>query len=147
MTNERQVILDKVNKLISKRTEEIKSKLPYYIHEIDDGLIFRYFTDWSDCEHNGDIKYRKIINKEDNKDITIFYYLPKGVRFELDKRSYIHCLSCLSGKMEINCNNKKYLISGFDKICLDTNEFEGTIIEDTYIVTTNKKYINNRINY
>ncbi|MFA5207259.1 MAG: hypothetical protein WC428_01015 [Candidatus Paceibacterota bacterium] len=138
MTNERKVILDKVNELILKRKKELLKHLPS-IHEIDDGIIIRFFTDWDNCHTNEQIRYKKIIDEKRPEDITIFYFLPKGAEVVLLKREYIKDIACLSGKLELNLNGIIQLISGFNKFCLDTDEFQGVALEDTYILTTNRQ--------
>jgi len=136
MTEEKRIILDKIDELISKRKAELLKSLPS-IHEIDDGIIIRFFTDWDACIN--DIKYKRIINDANSGDTTIFYYLPKDAIIELKKRDYICCMTCLSGKIEIKFNGKTEILTGFKKICLDSDEFEGVALEDTYVLTTNKK--------
>ena len=46
-------------------------------------------------------------------------------------------MACLSGKLELNLNGVVQYITGFKKICLDTDEFEGVALEDSYVLTTN----------
>jgi hypothetical protein len=135
MTPERRAILDKVNELIDKRKKELLDQFPS-IHEIDDGIIIRFFTDWDNCVNN--IKYKKIIDDTKPEDIVIFYFLPKGAIIELKKRDYIRCISCLSGKLELIINNKVICLTGFKKFCFDSDEFQGVALEDTYVLTTNR---------
>ena len=136
MTPERKAILDKVNELIEKRKKELLKAFPS-IHEIDDGIIIRFFTDWDNCHTNDLIRYKKIIDDNKPEDITIFYYIPKGAEIKLIKREYIKDMACLSGKLELNLNGVVQYITGFKKICLDTDEFEGVALEDSYVLTTN----------
>ena len=137
MTNERRAILDKVNALISKRKAELLKSLPS-IHEIDDGIIIRFFTDWDNCNSNEQIRYKKIVDDKKPEDITIFYFIPKDAEIVLKKREYIKDIACISGKLELNLNGIIQQITGFKKIHLDIDEFQGIAIEDSYILTTNK---------
>jgi hypothetical protein len=137
MTAERREILDKVNALIDKRKTELLNRFPS-IHEIDDGIIIRFFTDWDNCHTNELIRYKKIINEKNPEDITIFYFLPKGADVVPIKRDYIHSMACLSGKLQININGELQTITGFKKIAFDSDYFEGVALEDTYILTTNR---------
>ena len=73
MTNERRLILDKVNMLIDKRKVELFKRFPS-IHEIDDGIIindriwgndllicnYRVFSDRCILEKKLDIKWQHI---------------------------------------------------------------------------------------
>ena len=134
MSNEKKLILEKVNMLINKRKVELLKRFPS-IHEVDDGIVIRFFSEWDDCVNN--IKYHKIINENNSEDITIFYFLPKGAILELKKREYVKTISCLSGKLEINTNGTITYLTGFKKLCLDVDEFEGVALEDSYVLTTN----------
>ena len=136
MTEEKRIILEKIDELIDKRKTELLKRLPS-IHEIDDGIIIRFFTDWDDCINN--IKFKRIIDENRPDDIAIFYFIPKGAIIELKKRDYIHCMACLSGRLEIRYSGDTHILTGFKKICLDTDEFEGVALEDTYVLTSNKK--------
>jgi len=136
MTDERRIILDRVNALIDKRKAELLRGLPS-IHEIDDGIIIRFFTEWDGCVN--DIKYRKIIDENNPDDINIFYFLPKGAVIELKKRDYIHSIECLSGRFELNIDGESKLLTGFKKISFNTEEFQGIALEDTYVLTSNRK--------
>jgi len=135
MTEEKRIILERIDVLIDKRKAELMKHLPS-IHEIDDGIIIRFFTEWDDCTNN--IKFKRIIDNKRPEDITIFYFLPKDAIIVLKKRDYIHCVSCLSGKLELDINGEKSILTGFKKICFDTDEFQGVALEDTYVLTTNK---------
>jgi len=135
MSEEKKLILKKIDKLIDKRKSEMLKSLPS-IHEIDDGFIIRFFTAWDDCVNN--IKYKRILNEDNNEDVVIFYFLPKGAVVELKKRDYIKCLACLSGSFELKFGGNTHILTGFKKICIVGDEFEGVALEDTYILTSNK---------
>jgi hypothetical protein len=137
MTDERKEILSRVNGLIHKRKEELLKKLPN-IHQIDDGIVIRFFTAWDSCDENTGIKYKKIINDDKPEEKIVFFYLPKGAYFMLKKRDYIGCLTCLSGKLELEFDNKLRILDRYHKICLDSDVFEGHALENTYVVTTNQ---------
>ena len=136
VTNERKEILDRVNALIDKRKVELFKRLPS-IHEIDDGIIIRFFTGWGECNDNKNIRFKKIINEDNPEEILIFYYLPKGTIIELKKKDYIKSIVCLSGKLELNIEGKKSNLNGFKKISLESNEFQGIALENTYAITRN----------
>lgn len=135
MSEEKKLILNKIDRLIDSRKSEMLKSLPS-IHEIDDGFIIRFFTAWDDCVN--DIKYKRILNDDNTEDITIFYFLPKGAVVEIKKRDYIKCLACLSGTFELKFNGNTHILTGFKKICMDVDEFEGIALEDTYILTSNR---------
>ena len=136
MTEEKRIVLDRINELIDKRKAELLKGLPS-IHEIDDGIIIRFFTDWDDCINN--IKFKRIYDDKNPDDISIFYFLPKDAVIELKKRDYIHSVACLSGKLELTIDGIKNILIGFKKISFDTDEFQGIALEDTYVLTSNKK--------
>jgi len=137
MTNEKKEILDKVNGLIEKKKKELLKQLPI-VHEVDDGIIIRFFAEWDNCNDNIEIKYKKVVTDNSNE-IIIFYYLPKGAYFKLKERSHINCVLCLNGCIEIKTENSVYVITGNQKKCLNTNFFEGRALENTYIITTNNR--------
>lgn len=138
MSEVKKNLLKKIESLINKRSEDLLSRFPY-VHEIDDGIIIRFFNNWSEFGTNPEIKYRKIINEENPEDITVFWFLPKGNEFSLELKNNIGCISCLSGELEITVNNEVRNLMPFKKICLNTNEFRGKAICDTYILTSNQK--------
>ena len=136
MTLETKELFTKVNYLISKRKEELLNRLPV-IHEVDDAIIIRFFTEWDNCNENEDIKFKKISNLDNSKETIIFFYLPKGSYFEFKKRNFIKTLTCLNGKLEIDSENGIRMVSANSKIHLDSNVFEGRALENTYVLTTN----------
>lgn len=134
MTEEKRLILEKIDRLISKRKSELLKGFPS-IHEVDDGIIIRFFTEWDDCVNN--IKYKRIIDENKPTEISIFYFLPKGAIIERGKKDYIKCIICLSGKVEIIEENQTRILTPYKKICLNSNEFHGIALEDTYALTSN----------
>jgi hypothetical protein len=137
MTTERTELLAKVNKLIDKRKKQLLEQLPS-VHEVEDGIIIRFFAEWDNCDDNNCIKYKRIITDNPNE-VVLFYYLPKGAYFELKERAYINCIVCLNGSIEILMNNEIKVLNANHKICLDTHLFEGRALENTYLVTTNNQ--------
>jgi hypothetical protein len=137
MTTERKELLAKVNELIEKRKKQLLDKLPS-VHEVDDGIIIRFFSEWDNCDENTNIKYKRIITDNPNE-VVIFYYLPKGAYFELKERAYINCIVCLNGNIEITINNEIKVLNTNHKICLDSNLFEGRALDNTYLLTTNNR--------
>lgn len=137
MTHEKRIILNKIDRLISKRKTELLKDLPS-VHEIDDGIVIRFFTEWDNCDDNNDIRFKKINNLDNPDEIVYFMFLPKNAIFDLMKRDYIGCISCLSGKLEINIDNKIRMLENYSKICLESDVFQGKALENTYIITTNK---------
>jgi hypothetical protein len=136
MTTERKELLAKVNELIRKRKKELLEKLPN-VHEVDDAIIIRFFSEWDECDENTGIKYKKISNIDKPNEVVVFFYLPKGSYFELKKRNFINSITCLNGKLEIDYDNEIRIVDKSTKICLNSNIFEGRALENTYLVTTN----------
>jgi len=138
MTEERRIVLDKINDLLNKRRAELLDESPL-IHEVDDGVVVRFFTEWNDCEDNEKIKYKKIVNIDKPNESNVFFYLPKDSYFRLTQRFHIGSITCLSGKMEVNVNNDIRLIEGYNKMYFNSNDVEGKVLENTYIITTSDK--------
>lgn len=136
MTIEKKELLDKVNALIDKRKKQLLDMLPN-VHDVEDGIIIRFFHEWDNCDDNNNIKYKRIKNVDKSEEIVIFYYLPKGTYFELKERNYISCMTCINGCVEIKYDNKIRVLETNTKICLETNNFEGRAIENSYVITTN----------
>lgn len=137
MTEEKKKILDRINILLDKRREELLQHFPS-IHEINDGIILRFFTNWDNCDDDNKIKYKKIVNHDNPDEIIVFFFLPKDSYFQLKKREYIGCMTCLSGLLELKFGNNIRILNQYNKICLDSDEFEGRALENTYVITTNK---------
>ncbi len=137
MTEEKRKLLDRVYELIDKRKKELLSLIPD-IHEIDDGVIIRSFNEWENCDDNNAIKYKRIPNVNRPEEIVMLFYLPKGTIFEMKKRDYINFITCLSGSIEIDINNKTIFLESYSKVSLDHNEFSGRTTKNTYLITTNR---------
>jgi len=137
MTDEKRFILDKIDTLITKRTSELIKELPD-VHEVSDGIIIRFFGEWDNCEDNNIIKYKEIKNISNPDENVLFIYLPKDAAFELKARTYIKCVTCLNGKIEISMKGETIILNDFNKMCLGDNEFEGKALENTYLITTSE---------
>ena len=135
MTTERKELLAKVNELINRRRKQLLDKLPS-VHEIDDGIIIRFFMNWDNCNENNYIKYKRIINVDNPDEILLFYYIPQGAYFEMRERNYIKCITCLNGSLEIITDKRIRLLEQHTKMCLESNTFEGRALENTYLVTS-----------
>ena len=139
MNVEKQKILDKINFLIDKKEAQLLSKIEIpSVHDIDDGIVIRFFTNWENCNHNDEIRYKTINDNEKPEDITVFHFIPKGTVLELEKRDYIHTIICVSGKLKLQVNNETVIIDAFNKTTLKSNEFKGVSLEDTYVITLNR---------
>lgn len=136
MTTEKKIILDKINSQINKLRNDLLDKFPA-IHEIDDGVIVRFFTDWDSCDDNSRIRFKKIVNKDKPEEKVVFMYLPKGAYFEHKKREYADTIICLSGEIELEVDNETIYVEKYTKKSLKNNEFHGRVLENTYIITTN----------
>ena len=137
MTDEKRKILDRVYEQIDRRKKELLSLIPD-IHEIEDGFIIRSFSVWKNCNDNDVIKYKRIPNINKPEEIVMLFYLPKGTIFEMKKRNYINFITCLSGSVEIDVNNKIIFLDSYSKVSLDHKEFCGRAIRNTYLITTNR---------
>lgn len=135
MTDERRIVLKRVNELINKRKNELLERFPV-IHEIEDGFVVRFFTLWNDCNDNHKIKYRKIIC-ENKKENAYFFFIPKDSFFEIKKKFYVGTMTCLSGLLEIEINGETKIVNSYNRINIKTDEFQGKALEDTYVSTTN----------
>lgn len=138
MNEEKKIILDKINNLISKRTSNLFKKLPD-VHEISDGVIIRFFTEWDNCADDTNIKFKKIVNHENPDDSVVFFYIPKGSFFNLEQRFYFGCLTCLNGLIEITSKGKTKIIESYNKICIDDDDIQGKAFENTYLITTSNR--------
>lgn len=135
MEGEKKKILDKINGQIDKIRNRLLDKFPA-IHEIEDGFIIRFFTKWDSCDENTKIRYKKIANRSNPDEKTVFFFIPKGAYIVNKKRDYIGCLTCINGQLELVVNNKMIYLDAYTKTCLDTNEFHGRALENTYLITT-----------
>jgi len=139
MTEERKIILDRVNELIEKRKVELLKSLPS-IHEVDDGIIIRFFTEWDNCKDTNEIKFKKLNSNDNPDESVVFFYIPKDAYFDLKQRYYIGCITCLNGKIDITTNNKTILVESYSKICVHSADVQGKAYENTYLlITSNRK--------
>jgi len=138
MNEEKQIILKKIDELISKRQAELIQQLPS-VHEINDGIIIRFFTEWDNCSDDDEIKFKKVVNAKDPNESNVFFYLPKGSYFELKKRFFIACMTCLNGAMEVTVNGETTFLESYSKICPNSDEVIGRALENTYLFTTSSK--------
>lgn len=137
MNEEKKKILDRINELIDKRKEDLLSRFPH-VHEIDDGIIIRFFTNWDNCSTNEEIMYKKFTNNSDDEDITVLHFIPKGTKLGLIKHDYIKSIICINGYVEIKINNNLFILKSYEKLQLPNNEFEAYAYDDTYVITQNK---------
>jgi hypothetical protein len=136
MTEERKILIDKIDELIEKRRDRLLNTFPN-IHTLDDGVIIKFFNNWTSCVDISDIKYRRVFNTSKPDEIILFMFLPKGVCFNYKKRDYISTITCLDGKLELKFEMNKHILDSFTKMSLSKNSFEGKALENTYILTTN----------
>jgi hypothetical protein len=138
MNAEKKIILEKIDSLISKSKIKLLKELPS-IHEITDGFIVRFFTEWDNCEDNVDIKYKKIINKNNPNESNVFFFIPQNSYFQLKQRFYVGSLMCLNGKLEIDFDGMTYILNNYSKLEINSDELEGKALENTYVVTTSNR--------
>lgn len=138
MTDEKQIVLNKIDHLLAKRTAELLEELPD-VHEVDDGIIIRFFAEWDNCEDDAAIKYKKIPNLDKPEESVVFFYIPQGARFELNHRYYVGCITCLNGAIDITANNETKLLESYSKICFYSDDVQGIAYENTYLIVTSDK--------
>jgi len=138
MNEQKKQILDKINLLIEKRKTELLQRFPH-IHEIEDGIIVRFFTNWENCSENEEVKYKTLVDKENPESVNIFHFIPKGTKFKLEKRQHIHTLICMSGNVDITTETGELIhVKAFSKTKLQSDTFSAVALEDTYMVTLSK---------
>jgi hypothetical protein len=138
MTEEKQIVLNKIDTLLAKRTAELRNELPD-VHDVDDGIIVRFFGEWDNCEDDVAIRYKKIVNYDNPDESVVFFYIPKGARFDIKQRYYIGCITCLNGAIDIHTKDGIKFLENYSKICVDSDEVTGKAFENTYIVVTSNK--------
>jgi len=135
LTEEKQKVFAHVNALIDKKRDELLKELPD-VHEVDDGIIIRFFADWDNCVDDDKIKFKKLTQYDDPNESVVFFFIPKGAFFELKKRFYIGCITCLNGAIDITANNKTRFLKSYSKICVDSDDVTGRAFENTYLITS-----------
>ena len=138
MTEEKQILLNKIDHLLTKRTAELRNELPD-VHEVNDGIIIRFFADWDNCEDDAAIKYKQVPNIDDPDKSTVFFYIPKGSSFDIGERYYIGCINCLNGAIEITANNETKILRSYTKTCINSDNVTGMAYENTYLIVTSNK--------
>lgn len=137
MSSERKQLLEKIDKLIHNKKEILLTKYPN-VHEVDDGIIVRFFALWDNCTEDNEIKFKKI-EAENPDESVVFWYFPKGSSFELKQRYYIGCMTCLNGKIEVEVDGKNIYLEGYQKKCINSEDVSAKIHENTYLITTSDK--------
>jgi len=137
MSDEKRKLLDKINGLIDKRQVELLQRFPS-IHEIDDGFIVRFFTDWENCWLEGAVKIKTIVDKENPDRTILFEFIPKGTIFPLMKREHVHTIICFSGKIDLTINNEVFHILPYSKTHLSSDTFSAIALDDSYILISNE---------
>lgn len=135
MKDEKRELLDKINGQIDKIRNRLLDMFPA-IHEIEDGFIIRFFTDWDSCDDNTKIRYKRISNLNNPDEKIIFFFIPKGAYIEHKKRDYIESITCINGQLELTMNNKLVVLDSYCKVRLEDNEFHGRATENTYLITS-----------
>lgn len=138
MNEQKAKILKKIDELIDKRRDELLKSF-MSIHELNDGIVLRSFSEWDNCDDNKNIKYKLIPNRNDSEEIIIFSFLPKDSKMEFKTREYIQSLTMLSGRLELSDSDGISQINGYSKIVLNDNKFGCVALEDTYALTSNRK--------
>ena len=140
LTEEKQRLFTHVNDLIDKKRNELLKELPD-VHEVDDGIIIRFFADWDNCADDEKIKFKILTHHDDPNESVVFFFIPKDAYFELKQRFYIGCMTCLNGSINITANNETRLLESYSKICIDSDEVTGRAFENTYLITSSNKSI------
>lgn len=138
MTEEKQKLLDKIYDQLNYKKKNLISQLPN-VHRIDDGIVIRFFTEWDHCVDDNHIKWKKIENVDVPEESVVFFYLPKGSQFELKQRFFIGCMTCLNGEMDVDINGEITHLNGYQKICVNSEDVKGNVLQNTYLITTSNK--------
>jgi hypothetical protein len=139
MNAEKKLLLEKIHKLINDKKEVLLKEYPD-VHEVDDGIIVRFFTEWDNCEDAEEIKFKKLESEVADENV-VFWYLPKGSSFELNQKFFIGCMTCLNGKMEIEVNDETIFLESYEKKCVNSEEVKAKVLENTYLLTTSNKKV------
>lgn len=138
MCEKKKILLKKIDSLISEKTSNLLNEFPD-VHEISDGIIVRFFTDWDNCDDYNTIKFKKIVHHGKPDESVAFFYVPKGSFFELKQRFYFGCITCLNGLIEITSKGKTQILESYNKICVNDDEIKGKALENTYLITTSNR--------
>lgn len=138
MCEEKKILLKKIDLLISEKTSNLLEEFPD-VHEISDGIIIRFFTEWDNCDDDNGIKFKKIIHRDKPDENTVFFYLPKGSFFELKQRFYFGCIMCLNGLVKITSKSKTQILESYNRICVNDDDVQGNALENTYLITTSNR--------
>jgi len=140
MNAEKKLLLEKIHRLINDKKEVLLKEHPN-VHEVDDGIIVRFFAEWDNCYDDKNIKWKKINTINNPNESVVFFYLPKGSLFDLKQRFYVGCMTCLNGKIEVSVDNETTLLKSYQKICVNSENVMGKVLENTYLITTSDKSV------
>lgn len=133
MTEEKEKVIERIHKQISKKKRELINNLPM-IHLIEDGIIIRFFSNWEQCEEDSRIRYVKI-DTGDSERKKYNFFLPKGTILDIKKRRYAGCIMCLTGELDLEVSGKHVHLKAPMERCLDSDVYCGRVLKDSYVVT------------
>lgn len=124
---------EKAKKIIYEKKELMVDSLPV-VHELDDGIIIKFFSKWEDSEYDG-VKIKKISNLNNTDEKIFLGYMPKGIKMRARSNDYEECFILLDGQISLDVEGDIKILDSFTKICIDSNtKFSGEALKDSYFI-------------
>lgn len=141
MTNELKEAFEKAKKIIYKKKELMVDSLPV-VHELEDGIIIKFFSKWEYCECEK-IKIKKISSLDDENEKIFLGFIPKGIKITASTNEFKECFILLDGEVSLDIEGNIKKLSAFTKTCIDSNKnYSGEAFKDSYVVI-----ISSNLNY
>lgn len=133
MTPELKNAFEEAKRIIFEKKEILVDALPV-VHELDDGIVIKFFTDWEDV-NTTKIKLRKISSLDDPDERVYLGFVPKGVKINARSNLFMECLILLDGELIIDIEGDIKNMTSYTKICIDANsKYNGEAIKDSYFI-------------
>ena len=136
MTPELKNAFEKAKKIIYNKKELLVDSFPV-VHELDDGILIKFFSGWEITEYKR-IKLKRIYSINDSNEKIYIGFVPQGIKIKARSNTYMECLICLDGKLVIDINGDISTLDSLTKMCIHPNTiYGGEAIKDTHFLLIN----------
>jgi hypothetical protein len=133
MTSELKEAFEKAKKIIYDKKELMVDSLPV-VHELEDGILIKFFSKWEDCEHEK-IKIKKISSLDNEHEKIYLGFLPKGIKIKARTNDFLECFILLDGQITIDVEGDIKSLEAFTKMCIKPqNNYSGEAFKDSYVI-------------
>lgn len=127
-------IYQKINKILQDKIKTTINGIPV-IHELSDGVVIRSFNEWEKLILNEDIRFRNIINIENNISNQTIYFVPKDCIIDFTDKENNKNITILNGKIELLYETgKKQIIPEYNSTEINEKLTYCKSMDDSYVI-------------